>query len=873
MLPFLKKIFSTPPRRRLFTFNVEELRSTFRARYHNFKLLLNANNKALEIMADIEQALAGGRPFSMSFIRANCTALSVNVFRIIQNLDELAPGKYRELYNRFRDIETSINQILSRRRLPKGDRLVISLREIGGEMADEVGNKMAGLGEIKNQLQISTPEGFVITALAYQRFFAHNDLQTEIDRRLQSSRGEQIVHLYTLSAGIQQLIIRSSIPPDLEEIIMEAYRDLEQQVRGGITVSLRSSALAEDSMGTSFAGQYRSELNVSAENIMRAYREVIASKYSLPAMAYRLNKGIRDEDIDMCVGCMVMVDALTGGVIYSRNPLDMRDSSIFINSAWGLPKSVVDGSGASDLFVVLRDNMAVVKKEIRNKEYKFVCYPEEGVCRLDLAGEKASSPSLTDDQVRRLAGMTMKIEEYYGFPQDIEWAISQDGAVYILQCRPLKQFDTGENVPGGPEEPVEKESVIIAGGITASAGVACGPVFIVKRDMDTLQFPEGAVLVTPWPLPRWAALLSRAQAVVTEEGSFAGHLATVAREFNVPALFGVPGATDTLKNNDLVTVDAEGRRIYKGRVEALLVQSEHKKKFAEGSPVYEILKEVSRYIVPLNLLDPDAPDFKPQKCRTFHDLTRFSHEKAVWEMFSFGKEHHFPERASKQLVTDVPMQFWVIDLDDGFKDEVEGRHVKLENISSIPMLALWKGITAIPWRGPPPVNAKGFLSILHEATTNLALDPSSRSSYAVRNYFMISKNFCSLHSRFGFHFSIVEALVGERALENYISFQFKGGAADYQRRVRRTFFVGRILEEFGFRTEVREDALFSRLEGQEEGFMKGRLMVIGYLIIHTRQLDMIMLDDASISGQRAKIMRDIHSILETPGPAIPNSPD
>ncbi|MFA4909720.1 MAG: PEP/pyruvate-binding domain-containing protein [Desulfobacteria bacterium] len=864
MFPFLKKIFfrGDPPRRQRFVFNVEELRSTFKARYHSFKLLLNANNKALEIMADIEQFLPGEHPFGMSFIRASCTALSVNVFRIIQNLNELAPDKYRELYSRFRDIEGSINQILSRRRLPKGDRLVISLREINGEMADETGNKMAGLGEVKNRLQISTPEGFVITALAYQRFFTHNDLQTEIDRLLQSSSAEQIDHLYALSAGIQQLIIRSDIPSDLEQAIMEAYRDLERQVGGGITVSLRSSALAEDSAGTSFAGQYRSELNVSAENIMQAYREVVASKYSLPAMAYRLNKGIRDEDIDMCVGCMVMVDALAGGVIYSRNPLDMRDGSIFINSVWGLPKSVVDGSGASDLFVVSRDNMDVIKKEIGNKEYKFVCYPEEGVCRLDMAGEKASSPSLTDDQAQELARIAMKIEEYYGFPQDIEWGISHDDSIYILQSRPLKQFDTGEKDFEGAKEPLNGGSVIIAGGITASAGVACGPVFIVKRDMDTLQFPEGAVLVTPSPLPRWAALLSRAQAVVTEEGSFAGHLATVAREFNVPALFGIPGATDKLRNGDLITVDAEERKIYKGRVEALLVQSAHRKRFMEGSPVYGILKEVSRYIVPLNLLDPDAHDFKPQKCLTLHDITRFSHEKAVWEMFSFGKEHHFSERASKQLLTDVPMQFWVIDLDDGFREEAKGKHVKLENISSIPMLALWEGMTAIPWRGPPPVNAKGFLSVLHEATTNPALDPSTRSSYAIRNYFMISKNFCSLHSRFGFHFSIVEALVSERAIENYISFQFKGGAADYQRKVRRAFFVGRILEEFGFRIEVKEDALFSRVEGVEEGFMKERLRIIGYLIIHTRQLDMIMLDDASISSQKEKIMNDLYSIIK-----------
>jgi len=847
------------------TLDVEELRSTFKARYHNFKLLLNANNKALEIMADMEQALAGGRLFGMSFIRANCTALSVNVFLIIQNLAELAPGKYRELYNRFREIERSINQVLSQRRMPKGERPVISLREINGEMADEVGSKMANLGEIKNQLQIPTPEGFVITSLAYQRFFAHNDLQTEIERRLQSSPAEQIDHLYALSADIQQLIIRSSIPDDLEEAIMEAYHDLERQVRNGITVSVRSSALVEDTAGISFAGQYRSELNVSAENIIHAYREIIASKYSLQAMAYRLNRGIRDEDIDMCVGCMVMVDALAGGVIYSRNPVDIRDDSIFVNSVWGLPKSVVDGSGSSDLFVVVRDKMAVVKKNIGIKEYKFTCYPEEGVCRLDLTGDRASSSSLTDEQVIELARIAVRIESHYGFPQDIEWAVSHNGSIYILQCRPLKQSDTEKIISKRGEEPLEKESVIIEGGITASPGVAYGAAFIVKKDMDALQFPEGAVLVATQPLPRWAALLSRAKAVVTEEGSFAGHLATVAREFNVPALFGIAGATTKLRNNDLITVDADGLKIYKGRIELPAMQGEHKINFVKGSPVYEILEEVSRCIVPLNLLDPDASDFKPQSCRTLHDITRFCHEKALWEMFSFGKDYFFPERASKQLVTaDVPMQFWVIDLDDGFKDEVKEKQVKLENISSIPMLALWEGITVIPWQGPPPVNARGFMSILHQATTNPALDPSTRSSYAVRNYFMVSKNFCSLHSRFGFHFSIVESLVGERPVENYISFQFKGGAADYQRRARRAFFVGCILEEFGFRTKVREDALFSRIEGQEKGFMKARLRIVGYLIIHTRQLDMIMLDETSINNQKAKIMKDLHSIIQTP---------
>jgi pyruvate,water dikinase len=230
-------------------------------------------------------------------------------------------------------------------------------------------------------------------------------------------------------------------------------------------------------------------------------------------------------------------------------------------------------------------------------------------------------------------------------------------------------------------------------------------------------------------------------------------------------------------------------------------------------------------------------------------------------MFGFGREDHFSEHSSKQLWHNAAMQWWIINLEDGFNKSVPGKFVKLEDIVSIPMLALWDGMVAVPWQGPPPVDARGFMSVLIQATANPALDPAIGSPYFNRNYFMISKNFCSLTSRFGFHFSTVEALVGERTLENYVSFAFKGGAADQVRKARRVKFIAYFLEEAGFRVEVTDDNLFARIEGRSQDYMEERLRILGYLIMHTRQLDMVMSNEAEVRRYRAKFVADIQGLL------------
>ena len=780
----IRKIF--PKQETVDTVDVDNLRLVFRERYAYFKQLISANNKALEIMAEIEGALQGNRPFGMAFVRACVTGASVSVFQMVDNLQRLAPDKYDALTPRFKAISQQIDAMMGRERKTRDERLVIVLDEIDKDMVDLVGSKMANLGEMKNRLGLRVPSGFVITAFAYDRFLAHNDLKAEIDRLMQSADLDDIENLYRLHARLDKLIVQSEMPPDLATAIRQAWEVMAAPHGPGLTAAMRSSALGEDEKGSSFAGMHRSELNVSGDSLFDAYKQIVASKYSLPAITYRLNKGFRDEDIAMCVGCLAMLDTVAGGVMYSRNPFDLNDRNIVINSAWGLPKAVVDGSVDGDLFVVDRGSSACASSNGRfvPKNAALPVIPKKGFAgwiswmRGFASGPRSKMRRPWPWRPRRSSWKTtMARPRISSGPPTSRGRSASCNAGPCCRCPPGRHPQTVHSIWH------KGDSVLLAGGITACPGIAVGPIHRVDSGLDMLAFPQGAILLTREAHPRWASLLTRAAGVITAHGSFTGHLANVAREFELPALFGVTDALEELQPGTLITLDAGNRAIHAGRIEALLASSPPKTSLMVGSPVYETLAQVGRLIVPLNLLDPDAAEFSPANCRTFHDITRFIHEKSVHEMFHFGRDHHFNERSSKQLYFHAPMQWWILNLDDGFKEEVRGKYIRLDNIASIPMLAFWDGFAAIPWDGPPALDGKGLMAVMFQSTANPALTPGVRSRYADRNYFMISKHYCNLNSRLGYHFSTLEALVSDRTPENYIGFQFKGGAADDRRRI------------------------------------------------------------------------------------------
>lgn len=447
----------------------EQIQTEFKKRYHHFKLLLTANKKALEIMSEMEEALHGRRAFGMAFIKARSTAVSVNVYKIVEHLNAIAPAKYAALYPRIKDIQQGIGESLQQTAPEEtATELVIPLEKAGRDQADQVGGKMAGLGEIVRRTGLPVPPGFAVTARAYRRVIEENDLKDEIYRLLQSAGPDDQRNLLILSSQIRNEITSARVPDDVAEAILGAYRELCAHFGRPVPVSLRSSALGEDEEGQTFAGQFSSKLNVGPDDILESYKEILASKYSPQAMTYRLNRGIPDEDVAMCVGVMAMVDAVAGGVIYSRNPLDIRDDAVRIHSAFGLPKSVVDGSVAADEFVVRRgEPPTLAERHIREKGEIYVCLAGEGVCRMETLGEKALEPSITDEQALSLGRAAVALEAMYDGPVDVEWAVDASGKVQFLQCRELVQLPGSSSSETAGADRRTHGVPLVAGGVTA----------------------------------------------------------------------------------------------------------------------------------------------------------------------------------------------------------------------------------------------------------------------------------------------------------------------------------------------------------------------------------------------------------------------
>lgn len=866
---------------------LEAVKAQMRDRCRHFRTLLSANKRALETMSEVEEHLAGARPYTMGYVRECGARTAAAVYRMVRELDSLTGGAWPALEGVFRGITARMDALSAGTPRAADGPLVLPLAELGLAHVAEVGGKMASLGEVASGAGLPVPAGFAVTVSAWRLFLRENGLEATIEKLFRATDMDAMDQVFDLSAKLRQAIQAAPLPQALEAAITGQVERLVAGEGGDVRLALRSSAVGEDALGASFAGQYRSELNVLPDEVCDTWKEIVASKYTVAALSYRYQRGIPDEEAPMSVGVVRMVRALAGGVAYSVDPVAPAGAglSVVINAVPGLPAAVVDGGVTPDTFVLTHEHpAAIVRRDICVKTSRLDIDEGQslGMRRTALDAAQGARPSITDDQARRVARMALALEEYYNKPQDVEWALEDDGKggvrCVILQSRPLQLAgaapDAGEGAAGpqaGEAAPapqgegaaaVDPSDVLASGGVAVSRGVAMGKVYVARRDVDMLHFEEGSILVVERAYPRWAPLLPRAAGMVSEHGGMAGHLASVAREYGVPAVFGLACAMKALEGAGVVTLDADHARILKGEHPQLRRSAPRQPRLMDGSPVQRRLEELAGLVIPLHLLDPEAASFVPENCTSLHDVTRFCHEQAA--RFIFGGDTEISRSMGKQLKAGARLKYWVIDMEDGFARDIAGPVVDIGEIRSRPMLALWDGMVAVPWAGPPAASAAGFMSVVFESTMNPELEVTAANSMSERNYFIISADYMLLQARYGYHFCTVEALAGAETQENFVSFQFKGGAADLARRKLRAAMIAGLLEEYGFRADVRGDSLFAVAENlpAEDCLMRARL--VGYLLIHTRQCDMIMEDGASASAFREKLHSDMARVAQGP---------
>ena len=839
----------------------EDDKALFIERYKAFREVLKKNNEVLMTMADMQEKANEAFAFDRAYVQSSYQAVSDGIKNIVDNLIVLSGGKYKGLIIPYQKNDEAIRKRLAAEvAIPKTD-YVLHLKEIGKETVPSSGGKLAYLGELARVLGLHVPPGFVVTTYAYHAFVRHNQIQDILKEKTSKLDIRDYDELTSASQEMQQLVRNGQIPADLERAILDAHRAI---CRGAgdenLKVSVRSSALHEDIMA-SFAGQYETALNVPAEDLLAQYKSVLSSQFTPRALFYYKDKGFRIEEMAMAVGVVAMIQAKASGIMYSCDPGSPQENAILINAVWGLGAYAVGGVVPTDNYRVFGDGARkIIHEEIGHQEVMLVGGAEGDTHEVPVPKELLGKPCLSDEQIYELASYARKVEAYFGQPQDMEWTMDQKGRLYLLQSRPLRVASPGALADEKRPVALKGYKILLDKGTIACRGVGAGPVHVVNREEDLADFPDGGVLVVRHTYPEFAVALQKASALVSDIGTILGHLATVAREHGVPTILNTDNATKVLRNGMHVTVDAVYANIYEGVVEELLMKKKIDDTF-KTSPVLKQLRKILQMITPLNLTDPRSPNFTPAGCKTLHDITRFVHEVSLHTMFDLSRISRFADRSTKQLVYKVPMQWWILDLEDGVKEGVTGKKVRYEEIVSIPMRALWEGMTAIPWKGPPPVDTRGFLSVMLAASTDPSMDPAVRKGFAEKNYIIISKHFCNLSSRLGFHFSTTEAYVGDNPNENYVSFIFKGGAADLDRRVRRVQFVGKLVRRFDFRTEVKDDSLFARLEGQDQDYLKERLKVLGHIIIHTRQLDMVMFNEAMINWYYQDMLKGIESFV------------
>ncbi len=446
--------------------------------------------------------------------------------------------------------------------------------ELSNKDVSIAGGKGASLAEMYNA-KFPVPPGFMITAQSFDYFLKKTGISDRIVEIIKTIDMEDTEELQKKSREIRDLIEAQKLPKELEKEIIESYRILSSEkidsrgvsqdalnilknAQEPIFVSVRSSATTEDLADASFAGQQESFLNVKGEvRLIENVKKCFSSLYTPRAIYYRHKKGFDHANALLAVVVQKMIDSVKSGVMFSRNPVgDIEE--ILIEAVFGLGEGIVSGQIKPDDYAVTRD-LKIKDIRLNDKKIAFVrtSSGDNGVVKL--SPEKSKSQVLTNGQIIELANYGLRLEEHYGKPQDVEFAIDTE-RTYIVQSRPITTL--GKDKAKGKE----LSGNVLLTGLGSSPGIGVGVVRLIKSMSDLNKIKKGDVLVTEMTNPDMVVAMQKSVAIVTDEGGITAHASIVSRELGIPCVVGTEKATSVLKAGMEITVDGTNGKVYEGAV-------------------------------------------------------------------------------------------------------------------------------------------------------------------------------------------------------------------------------------------------------------------------------------------------------------------
>ena len=826
------------------TYQIFSPGTVLREKYEAFKSFLTHDKCAHELMAELEEIYYNQKKVDLQAVAKKYDQMALCVSKIIEELSRICPSRYLTLRDYFKKFDFYIRFMLAPPKYDFSPPFALILDEIPTDNPLLVGGKAQQLSVIKKNLGFPVPEGFVITTNSFYYFVEYNDLRKEIDEKLSDVDIHSPASLNNVSNELVALIMGAGIPPDIEDAILSAFRRCQWDDVVNVRIAMRSSAVGEDGR-LSFAGQYQTILNVKEDSIFDAYKKVIAGKYSPRALYYRINAGFIDIEAPMAALALEMIDSAASGIIYTQELENPTSKFLNIHSIWGLGELLVSGGVSPDSITVTKEQSPRIVAQKIGVKHKQMTLSQNNTTKIaSVPKKKKEKLSIGHASILTLAKWGSELERFYKEAQDIEWSQDHAGRLFILQSRPLKLEGVNATVETFNLENI-KNAVLISGGETASSGIGAGCVFKVSRKSDLKNLPQGAVLVARNASSQYVSVLDRLSAVVTDTGSIAGHFSSVAREFGVPALLNTNAATSNLTTGQDVTVHADGKIVFDGIVSSLTERPYARRNLLLDSPFMHKLEYIMSFISPLKLVDPVSKSFNPEGCRSLHDIIRFSHEKAMQEMFHMGSRRGGRKKGAKKLISKIPMLFYVLDVGGGFKKELlNEKAVKIEDIISVPMNAVFSGLNH------PGIHWSKFTHFDWEQYDKIVMSGGiiSAESAQLGSYAVIASDYLNLNLRFGYHFVILDAICGDKADKNYITFRFSGGGGNPHGRFLRAGFIGSILERLEFMVEIKGDLVDGQFKKGIQEIIVEKLNMLGRLLGATRLMDMYFTDASDMDS-------------------------